>query len=498
MNADILTGIVLVETALWCTGAFLLCRRWGMPFAEAVVYAFTTVLMSIAFIHQLACLTGIPLAAPALEGIFTVGFACSAFFCRSQAKDTFRIFLWFISRHPVVMAGFVIGWSLLGWQALFSPFDANTISGLSAIQECRGVLGDGPFPPPNAGVLPFHFSRVSATLGGGITGFLAYLIICFSTYTLSRRYAWPPTAITVTAVVAGFSRLVYLARSSEIEIATAASAMFCILSVYRMLEQHDVRDMMLFVAGICFSISDGPMGLAFPAILTAYAALLLHRRHGATAWPILMIQHRRFIIPALIPVMVFSQLWRIAAKNFRFDAWLSSVGVSYNADGLQGGLANLLRYFLQMLNLPDPADRFFRWAFGFSPLEVLQRLYDLLIFPVFKNLGAVSSFRISWHPGLANSWFGPVATLLVIPAIGYAIFRGPRRIKSLGIAMTGYLYLISLIYAWSPGSVFLFTRFFAAGGFFISFLMPPWRLTQTGTHTLQAISLFLFAHALLT
>jgi hypothetical protein len=498
MHDTVLLGATVCETTFWWVGIFSLIRREKATFAEATVYAIAVVLMAISFIHQLALMIGLFWVAPIMEAMITIGCTYAIIRNRYQLKDALKIVSWFIHRYPVIFGCFVLGWIVLGWQSLTTAFDEKTIHALSVFGSSEGIFTDVALPPLNAEVLPFHFLRVSASHGGGVIGFLAYLIICFSTYTLSRRYAWPPTALTVTAVVAGFSRLVYLARSSETEIVAAASGLFCILCIYKMLEQPDAHDMILFILGVCFCITGGPMGLLFPAMLVALAIILLYRRHGATTWPILLAQNRRTAIPALIPAAIFSQLWLVFLNHHHFGQWVPQGLRAYNPDGLQGGLANFFRYLLEMVSMPVEVDRFFKWISGLSPITILNGFHELLVFPIFGNQGAVTPFQVSWESGLPESWFGPLAAILVLPAVGYALLRGPRRIKALGIALTGYFYLSVLIFAWAPGNAGVFTRFFAGGGFFIAFLLPPWRLTQNGKRILQSLSLLLFVHALMT
>jgi hypothetical protein len=56
---------------------------------------------------------------------------------------------------------------------------------------------------------------------------------------------------------------------------------------------------------------------------------------------------------------------------------------------------------------------------------------------------------------------------------------------------------MALIPAWMPGNARLFTLFFATGGFFVAFLLPPWRLSRRQKSLLQMLNSILFFHALL-
>ena len=92
--------------------------------------------------------------------------------------------------------------------------------------------------------------------------------------------------------------------------------------------------------------------------------------------------------------------------------------------------------------------------------------------------------------------FGPFAVLLVIPAMIYALVRGPRRLKTLTVAWIGYLYLASLVVTWSPGNIATLSPLFAANGFLVAFWLPPWRLRHRGMRLLQVDFALLLAWSL--
>jgi hypothetical protein len=104
-------------------------------------------------------------------------------------------------------------------------------------------------------------------------------------------------------------------------------------------------------------------------------------------------------------------------------------------------------------------------------------------------------FAIRWLPDETFSWFGPFGVFLIVPAVAYAMWRGPRRIKAVALAMVVYGYMVALVPAWSPGNAHFFTAFFVCGGFCVAFFLPPWRLTTMGKHVLQLLSIGLLVYA---
>ena len=95
-------------------------------------------------------------------------------------------------------------------------------------------------PSLNILILPHLFLRCQTDWGVGILGFMAYLSISFSTYALSRRYAWPPTAATASIIVLSLPRLVYLSTSPGHEIIPTATALFCLLALFRAVESPNL------------------------------------------------------------------------------------------------------------------------------------------------------------------------------------------------------------------------------------------------------------------
>ncbi len=141
------------------------------------------------------------------------------------------------------------------------------------------------------------------------------------------------------------------------------------------------------------------------------------------------------------------------------------------------------------------AEQLCRHVFGFSLTVTLMRFYQLAIEPYFGNHGAASAFVLAWTPNARLSWFGPFGFLLVLPALFYALIRGPRRLKAIAIALIGYFYMIALIPAWRPENVRFFTLLFACSGYFSAFLLPPWRLTRARKSILHIACLLLLGYA---
>ena len=342
-------------------------------------------------------------------------------------------------------------------------------------------------------------SSLPAVIGTGICfpgavllPWMAYLTICLATYALARRYAWSPTAITVTLLVASMPRLVLLAVSRSLEVMPAAAALLSILLLYRTVERPKITDLILFVTVVAFSISGERMGLVFPLIGCGLAVLVLYRRHGGRLWWDLVRAAPWSATTAGAVTIV------LAIGGFRGGTVTATAGHaipwSYNADGLMGTLANLMRYGLQMIDLTPPVENALRQVVGFDWPAARLWIHDHLLAAVFQSKGAAAAFTPAVSGANELVWFGPLAGLLMPPALGWALMRGPRRLKSVALALVGYFSMVVLIPAWLPANVRYFTVFFVCSGFTAAFLLPPWRMTRRRRRFLQSSALALMAY----
>jgi len=505
--------IVTVEIGLLLLAGFALFRSWGHTFAEATAYALITTLMLLSCLLQVAFLIGNPSISIGAEVAFTILAGIIAYRLRRYLSQAWLVIRNFVSGHPVAGTVLLLCYSYLAMQAFLIPPDHIHWENLGQVLRFQqhGTLFNTGFSigdqavefdqalfPVNTIILPHLFLRFHTDMGIGLFGLMAYLSIGFSTYALARRYSWPPTAFTVTMVVMSFPRFVYMATSPGYEIIPAAVAVFCLLAIYRVVERPNIKDLLLLFLGILFCISGKWMCLAFPAVILPLSFILLFRRHGALAWWKLIKDHRWPALLALLPAVIFSQTWLFIYNAVYRGSWLGpegTAGFAYNTDGLFGALANMIRYFLESAHFTMPVDIICQWMVHFSIAGMFQKIYDFLIAPLFRNLGAAVSFKIAWIPGETLSWFGPFGFFLVIPAVIYALVRGPRRLKATAIALVCYLILLVLIPAWTPENVRFFSILYACGGFCIAFFLPPWRFTKRGKKGLQIASALLLVYA---
>jgi hypothetical protein len=249
---------------------------------------------------------------------------------------------------------------------------------------------------------------------------------------------------------------------------------------------------------LVFMISKATLQLTFPLVLVPLAGLLLFRRHGMMTWWHLVAARPSILLLFSIPALIFSPLlpwmhWLLADGDS--DGTGILINMVYNNDGLQGTVANAIRYLLQSIDLTPPVDNLLKWAMGFSVSGLLQRVYETLVAPVFDGSGTAAAFQIAWGADERFSWFGPFGFVLILPAVVYAVRRAPRRLKAVAVALLGYFFLVALIPAWRPENVRYFDVFFLCGSVCSAFFLPPWRLSKKGRRILMTIGTGLLVYA---
>jgi hypothetical protein len=497
-----------VFSLLIAAAAFGYFRDRGDTVAEAGAYGLMVMLMLSSWTAQILLLLGLQrfllvamliLTVPALKMVILRG---------KLLREQLRISSKFMRLHTLPAIVFVCGGT-----CLFAFTVWNEIArGAVTFKDLYPALAhlDGSF------FALLQTSSVNAATGLNHVIFLAdwqpmvapplansaaYLVIALGTYALARRYAWPPTAITATLLIVSMPRLVHQNLAAQSELLPAASALLVILALFRMVEQPHREDGIMLLAAACFSVTDGRLCYLLPAVLLLLSILVLARRHNLRLWFQSLKGHWGYLATALAVVLIFSQVIAISYNLRHGLPWMGALPgkeVAFNAGGIVGAVANMARYLLQSIHLPDFMDTAAQRIFGWGLVDALDHLYRQAVATWAGERGAAEAYRLTWAPDNAWTWFGPVGFLMVIPALLQALWWGPHRLKTTALAMFVYWMLVALIVAWRLDNVRLLTPMFVCSGFFTAFFLPPWRIGRTGCRVLQWFSLAMTVYALLT
>ena len=462
----------MLEITLLATAGFAAARRRGLPVAEAAAYAVMGSLMIVSGLLQISLLLGLPAVGAALESITAVLAVSVIVTLRTELTRSRGAVAALAAEQPVFFTTISMAGVYLAVRALLSPplaMDRPALEFLAATG--RALTGGQPvtalslpaLPPLNSAVLPWTALRLGTETGTGIFGFAAYLILGTATYALSRRYAWPPTALTVALIVLSMPRFVLHAGSCGFELIPTAAALVSVLAIYRSLESPNAADSVMILYAICFTMTDGPYCLVLPSVLAALATFLLCRRHGWRYWKSALQRNRSGVLAAMPILFLFSQALIFAANLSASKPWAGTLGrfsLKPNPGGIGGALANAVRYLIQTIHLPPPVDCLWEALTGGSLARGLESAHGEWIAPLLEKGLHLAPLTAGWGLDPRTCWFGPFAFLLSLPALGYAFFRAPRRLKALTVAMTGYIYLLALMGAWNVLNVRYFSPFF--------------------------------------
>jgi len=506
-------SLAVAEILILAVAGFSVYRRREASVAEACTFAALVPWMTLSLLYQALFIVRIASPAAVVETAITVAALGVIVLRRAALRRDLRAFRRFIAARPVPAGILLILLVFLILQALVQPAptaEGEVLARILTVNPPRASLETGPLsltalcavPPPesmpwNAAIVGLRFAAEGRQTGINLPGFFAYLAVVFGTYALARRYAWPATAFAVSVMVASMPRLALLSVSPGLELLPAASTVFALLSLQRAVEAPNAGDLCGFLVGAAFSVSQVWMSRVGVMVLLPLGGILLFRRHGISIW--LQIFRRHWILAgaALVAALVFSQLWWVVFSNPAGSLIALPDAVVYNADGIQGAAANLLRYMVQSLHVPPPIDAFCRWAFSFEPSRLIEGFYQRLMAPVLGDVGAAATFRIDPSFRLPTVWFGPLGGALVLPAVVFCVRRAPRRLKAIAVMLIGYFFLTALILAWTPQSVRQMTLFFACSGFCTAYFLPPWRFGPRSRALLIGFSLALLTYSCL-
>ena len=493
------------ETAVFILAGIAWFLSRGYTFAEAGAGAVVMVFMALSLIHQASFFIGSPLPGfilepAALAGLLIVGFRRLPQLFHELASATRLVRQeilsgWTIAATWIVMAGLVAG----AWLSTEYLLSAHPWNGLmtGSIFGALGRMADiDAIPPLNATALFYHTARFG--LGPNACGFglLAHLAVGFSTYALARRYAWPPMALTVTLMVLSMPRLVFLGLWPSAELVSTAAIAFSMVLIYRLLEQHQSGDLHFFLLCILFSIYANPMSIALVPVMGLLLVVIMIRRHGWLLWRELLAAQPLLTALTLLPAIGLAQVPAFA-WNLAHDHPLVGTAIAFDNDGILGAAVNLIRYLFISVDPTEPVQRMLMWLVGLDLRGLVTGIYNSLVMPVFGHAGAAGAFTLIFS-GSGGMGFGPFALLLVVPSMIYALVRGPRRLKAVSVAWTGYLYLAALVVAWHPDSLAVLSPLYAANGFVVAFALPPWRLRRRGMRLLQTAFALLLAWSIVS
>lgn len=500
----------ICEIVFLTLAVFLIFRGTQHTVAEAATYAIVIVLMGLSFIFQVVFLVGFPKISFIVESILVI-LAIAVILRKRHCLIRDGIYVGqFIKQTPIAVVFFIacLYLFLLGWLIppnfgdslryhlarvfLFQQDHTLFLNVVSPHQAHRAVF------PVGSDILTHIFLRFYTDYGVAIFSFMAYLGIGLGTYALARYYTSRPVAISASMVIISMPEVVYQATSTSNDIIIAFVAVFCILVAHSIYDQPKVRDILLVTLGLTFGIAVKTLFFGFLIPFVVLLSIVMIRRYGFPTLKKALSHFKWAYILALIPILVFSQVW-LFVHNFLFaGGWLGPpdfVRDHRNLDGLLGAIANLVRYFFQSLDILRVTNLAIDSFFGFSPSQILTSFYYSVFYPLWGNAGTTKPFEIGLSIGEGKSWFGPLSFLLVLPALWYSIIRrGPSLLRALALTLLGYVGLLAWQLRWTPWNNRFFTLFFVSAGACLAFFFSNWKNSTRLLCAVNLISGFLIVY----
>ena len=478
---------------IFVLAGFAWLRSGGYTLAEAFAGAVVMVFIGLSLIHQIdvamgSLLPGVILEIAALAATLSVGRRWLPQVARSLASA--RVML----GHEVLPGAVILcGWGVMAGLIATQWTGAGSLTvpaGTAHATICTALVGEStalaeavPLPLLNSPALFFHTARFGLGSNGCGFGLLAYMALGCCTYALARRYAWPTMALTVALMVLSMPRLVFLGLQPSAEIISSAAVAFSLVLIYRLIEQHRSADLRLFVLSLLFSMYSSAASMILVPVMALFLLIVMIRRHGWLLFRELLTKRLHWAALTLLPAVGLAHL-PAGLLNLTHGHPFWGPNLSVDDVGIVAAAANLIRFLLAAIDFTEPVAQMLTWLVGLDMAHLLKEGYHRLIAPWFQHAGVTASFDPILS-GRGPMGFGPFAALFVLPAMLYALVRGPRRLKSLCVAWAGYLYIAALLVNWNPDHIVVLTPLLATCGFVVAFALPPWRLRRRGMRLLQ-------------
>lgn len=299
-------------------------------------------------------------------------------------------------------------------------------------------------------ILHFLFLRFHTDFGLATFGFLSYVLVVVAVYALVHRL-WPDEGLakTISLVAASLTMFVMHAASTKNDLVLGAVAAVAFLCAHNFRRSKRLTDLHVFGIALAFGATAkftfGYLGLAF---LAGYLVLLA-REWGMpeTGRQVVRFCTFRGGVLLVVPVALTATLVAVLVHNHQTYGHLLGPEFympSFSAiDGLRGGVVNVLRFVVQMMNLPIE-------IFGQS----VTRLHNAL-------LGDNYSLGVLWWPDfpvvLENAfrppeeaaWFGVLGFPLLLAMI-YGAVKGDGFLKAVTLSALVVIIMTAMTTSWTP------------------------------------------------
>ncbi|GFE67662.1 glycosyltransferase family 39 protein [Chroococcus sp. FPU101] len=484
--------LVVLEVLCFCLGGVLFISAPSRRVSESLSLGICLGLMLLSVIFQISFLLKLPQFSFILEGLFLIFIFYHARKKYSEIKKILIAIKHFFLKYKLITSIILICWIHFFLLATIIPpanWDSMTynLARVFLFQQEKTFFLTNVTTPRQAifvvgsDVLPHAFLRFYSDYGVGLFSFLAYLSIGLGTYALSRNFVSVKISLLATVIIIGMPELCFQATSTKNDIFTASAAIFCFISVYRLLNYLNKQDLSLIILGLTFGLSVKTTFLAFFVPFSVIFGYLILRKYSVFEIVKLIKQNKLYFIIILFPALIMSQIWlflyhflQVSDINIVEDKNIKMV--IGNNNRLFKGIANFIRYIFQSIHL-FPFDNLLLGRLKIDFDQFLNNIYNLIFFPLFGNAGlgyslnAPRPFLINSEPHEDLSWYGIAGFFVILPSLVWTLYKGNSFLKALSLTLIGFFLIVCFGIYWTPWNNRYLTLFFSASGLCIAFFL---------------------------
>lgn len=340
-------------------------------------------------------------------------------------------------------------------------------------------------------IIYMMFLRYHSDAGVGLICFLEYLAIGAMVFALAR--VWFDRTASVTAALVWYTlpTVVYQATSTKNDLLPALTALLACWIAVQVWRKPSWTLWVVLAYVLAFGVS---AKTTFAAFVIPFALL----GGGMTLW-----KRRRDLLPAvnrrtlmgigcaMLPLLVVSQVWLFVSNYGTYGGVFgpqSYIGIYQNQDGLVGGMANAVRYGIQLLHGTELMNVVSAVGDGPSITERIQVFYDESVKPWVGERGTSTEVQFFWDSRDDLSWFGPVGCTLIPVALLFGMMRGPMGLRLVLLSALGYSAMVCLQVVWMPYNGRFFSLAMALVCVAVAALLPPVRFRWVGVAFIAAVT----------
>ena len=479
-----LSSLSLFEIFLFLSAAFSLLKKYKYTTSDSITYSIVLFFSFYSPLIQLIFLLEIINLFILFEIIIVILLIFILIINFSFISSSFRKFLAVIRGHKSLLL-FSIIYCYLFLQALFLPPSTWDCQGYHLprilMMQREGSLFLSNFNTFNqstfmigSDILHFLFLRFFSDWFSGIFSFLSYTVIIFGTYSLVKKvYEDEQLSILTTIIIGSLIEIVLQSTSQKNDIHLTAMATASFLSAFNFINRKDLFSLFVLLSCLIFGISVKACFFPFAVPFLFFMFIFHYQEIASVARTSSVTIYNYFNFLIILPILSLVCLLTFLLHNYlNYGHVLGDptlIEAHKNLDGIWGGVVNLIRYTVQMVNLPT------QLGGGVIEKKVNEFLQAYTytytgVAPVQPEVLGLSTSIFSF-PQEYSSWYGPFGLFIVIPAIFFSLYRGNNFLKFIAASLILYGILICYNVGWVPWYSRLFSLFFGASGLCVAFFL---------------------------